>query len=189
MKKILSFLLIIASLLALAGCKKEPTPAPTPEWMQEPAIKDYVDFRNEAPEVTVEAAQQTVADEAADKSTTEYRQAVYTVNEAVLDDTIEEARQQGKQTEKLQEFFGGIYFYFIEGDAPKSEAVESRLIKKGTFAKDEATGLYLFEFYDRTLAQAAVNMDNTHSLETYTEVLELLLEDPNIVVVPLEKAE
>ncbi len=185
MKKILSFLLIIATLATLAGCKKEP--APTPEWMQEPAIKDYIDFRNEAEEVTVEEARNTVFKEDADKTTTEYRQAVYTVNEAVLDETIEEAREEGEQTEQLNTFFAGIQFYFIEGDAPKSEAVKSRLIKKGTYAKDEQTGYYFFEFYDRTLAQAAVNLNDPHSLNAYTEVLELLLEDPNIVVVPLEK--
>ena len=185
MKKTVSFLLIIATLCTLAGCKKEP--APTPEWMQEPAVKDYVDFRNEAAEVTVEEAQTVVADENADKTTVEYRQAIYTVNEAVLSETIEEARAEDEQTEQLNTFFAGIYFYFIEGDAPKSTSVKSRLFKKGTYAKDEETGLYFFEFYDRTLAQAAISMDDPHALDTYTEVMELLLEDPNLVVVPLEK--
>ena len=184
MKKILSILLIAAALLTVVGCKKEP--APTPEWMQEPSIKDYVDFRNDAPQPTLEQAKETVKDPQADKSTTEYRQAVYTVNEAAVDETIQEARKQKQQTEQLKEFFGGITFYFIEGDAPKSEAVKGRLIKKGTYAKGE-DGMYHFEFYDRTLAQASVNMDNTHSLDTYTEVLELLLEDPNIIVVPLSQ--
>lgn len=185
MKKILSFFLIIAALCTLVGCKEEP--APTPEWMQEPAVKDYVDFRNEAPEVTVEEAETIIADENADKSTAEYRQAVYTANEAVLNDTIAAAKEEGEQTEQLDTFFAGIYFYFIEGDAPQSTAVKGRLTKKGTYSKDEETGLYFFEFYDRTLAQAAFTLDDPHSLETYTEVLELLLEDPNIVVVPLEK--
>ena len=186
MKKILSFSLIIITLLTLCACKMEP--APTPEWMQEPAIKDYIDFRNEAEEVTVEQAQVTLADPEVEKTDPEYRQAIYTVNEAVLDETIEEARKEGEQTEQLNTFFGGIQFYFIEGDAPKSEAVKGRLIKRGTYTKNEQTGLYVFEFYDRTLAQAAVNLKDSHSLDEYTEVLELLLEDPNIVVVPLDKA-
>ena len=108
MKKILSFSLIIITLLTLCACKKEP--APTPEWMQEPAVKDYIDFRNEAEEVTVEQAQVTLADPEVEKTDPEYRQAIYTVNEAVLDETIEEARKaaadkRAKRVSEAQEAF------------------------------------------------------------------------------------
>lgn len=187
MKRFLSFLLIGAALLSFAGCKNDGGEFVPPEWMEDPEVIDFVDFQDEIPAMTEAEAETYLEGENLDVTAPEYRKAVYIVNEITVADVITEAFETKTQTEELNQVFSGLAFRFIEGDKFGSETVRKRLFKRGSYALNEEDGWYYFEFYDRTLAQAATNLKDDHSLEAYTEVLELLLEDPNVEVRPIYK--
>lgn len=183
MKKILSFILIAATLLSLASCKKPKTE--TPEWMLETESETIVDFKSEVPEMSVSEAKSYLESEDADQSSAKYRRAVYTVNETVATTAVEEAFAAKKKTERVIELFEKIDFRYLDGEALQSPEIKNRLSKLGTISKD-ADGNYQFTFHDRTLAQSAAYVKSDHALGAYTQVLELLLEDPNVTMDPLE---
>lgn len=188
MKKILSVLIILLLIAGLSGCKKDVAEGGTDE-TQEPESgqtetqepQDNIDFRAEAEEMSPGDAQAYLQSEEADQTSVQYKEAVYTVNETVAESIISDARENTTQTDELNELFDGIYFQFLEGDQFGSETVRRKVFARGTYELEES-GWYRFTFYDRTLAQAAVSLDNDHSLSAYTEVLELLLSDPNVTV-------
>ena len=179
MKRLLILLAAGMLLLSLAGCKKNPAAPTQPTGPEE---KDYIDFHEEAEEMDIAGAQSYLQDETADVTTPEYRQAVYTVNQAKVSSVIDEAHALKQKTQAVTEVFDGIAFRFHEGETFASATVKKQLAKKGTYAWDEETGYYRFTLRDRTLAQAAVNLDDDHALEEYTAVLDLLLSDPNVIV-------
>lgn len=183
MKKILSYILIAAALLSLSACKK-PLPKEDPEWMK-PLEENVVDFKKEAPEMSVSEAKSYLEQENPDPATPQYRRAVYTVNESVVTDAVEEAFEKKEQTDAVTQIFEKIEFSYISGDALESPEIKNRLSKRGLITKDE-NGNYQFTFHDRTLAQSASNVKSDHAIDAYTEVLELLLQDPNVVVDTLE---
>lgn len=192
MKKILSFLLIAMLLLSLIGCKKEPEAAEqqsqgqtqTPEWAKKPEGEGYIDFRAEAKAPTVSEAKKILANESVDKASAEYRQAVYTVNESAVNTEVEAAKEAGKPSERAKVYFKGISFYFIEGDTFANQEIYKRVLKKGTLSQQK-DGTWYLTFHDITLAQSAT-LTRPHALEEYTEILELLLNDTNVVVLALE---
>lgn len=184
MKKILSFIIIAALLLCLPACKKTDQPDP-PEWMLDPQDENIINFKKEIPEMSVSEAKSYLESADADPSTAQYRRAVYAVNESVATTTVQHAFSTGKQTDEVKKLFEKIDFDFINGEALESAEIKNRLSKRGLITKDE-NGNYKFTFHDRTLAQTASNVKSDHAIGAYTEVLELLLNDPNVVVDTLE---
>ena len=183
MKKILSFILVITALLSLAACKKQ-LPKEDPDWMQ-PVHEHIVDFKKEVPDMSVSEAKSYLENKEADPATAEYRRAVYAVNESVVTAAVEEAFAQKAQTDTVTKLFEKIDFSYISGDALENPEIKNRLSKRGLITQDE-DGNYQFTFHDRTLAQTAANVKSDHAIDAYTEVLELLLQDPNVVVDVLE---
>ena len=183
MKKILSYILIAITLLTLSACKK-PLPKEDPEWMKPPE-ENIVDFKKEVPDMSVSDAKTYLESEDADPASAKYRRAVYAVNESVVTAAVEEAFDKKEQTDTVTKIFEKIEFSYINGDALESPDVKNRLSKRGLITKDEE-GNYKFTFHDRTLAQSASNVKTDHAIGAYTEVLELLLNDPNVVVDTLE---
>ncbi len=183
MKKILSFILIAIVLLSLASCKK-PLSQEDPEWMQ-PIEENIVDFKKEVPDMSVSDAKTYLESEEADPASAKYRRAVYAVNESVVTAAVEEAFDKKEKTDTVTKIFEKIDFSYINGDALESPDVKNRLSKRGLITQDEE-GNYQFTFHDRTLAQTAANVKSDHAIGAYTEVLELLLSDPNVVVDTLE---
>lgn len=174
MKKLFSFLMISLLALSLAACNQPETPAKEPD-------KGYDSFREHTEEMTLEEAETYLQKEAPDETKNQYKEAIYTVNENAAAAVIEKAQKAQKQTEEVTALFSGISFKFLEGDQFGSETVRNKLSKYGSCAA-AGDGWYLFTFYDRTLAQNAITMDNDHALREYTTVLELLLSDPNVTV-------
>ena len=183
MNKILSFILIMSVLLGLSACKKQ-LPQEDPEWMQ-PLEENIVDFKKEVPDMSVSEAKSYLESDEADPTTAKYRRAVYAVNESVVTAAVEEAFEKKEKTDTVTKLFEKVSFSYISGEALESPEVKNRLSKRGLISKDEE-GNYQFTFHDRTLAQTAVNVKNDHAISAYTEVLELLLQDPNVVVDTLE---
>ena len=183
MKKILSFILVITALLSLAACKKQ-LPKEDPDWMQ-PVQEHIVNFKKEIPDMSVSEAKSYLESNEADPATAEYRRAVYAVNESVVTAAVEEAFAQKAQTDTVTKLFEKIDFSYIVGEALESPEIKNRLSKRGLITQDEE-GNYQFTFHDRTLAQTAANVKPDHAIDAYTEVLELLLQDPNVVVDTLE---
>ena len=183
MKKILSFILVITALLSLAACKK-PLPQEDPDWMK-PVQEHIVNFKKEIPDMSVSEAKSYLESNEADPATAEYRRAVYAVNESVVTDAVKEAFEKKAKTDTVTKLFEKIDFSYINGEALENPEIKNRLNKKGTIAQDEE-GNYQFTFHDRTLAQTAANVKSDHAIDAYTEVLELLLSDPNVVVDVLE---
>lgn len=185
MKRIIAlFCMPVALALMLSGCKSRSLQPEKPI----DTVKDYIDFQEEVSEMDLTDAQSYLQGENLDVTTPEYRQAVYTVNENKVATIIEDANSRQEQTDAVTEVFEGIDFQFIDGEGLQSETVKHDLAKLGTFAWDEETQGYRFTFHDRTLAQTAVRVDleRGHALETYQEVLELLLSDPNVTVTILK---
>lgn len=196
MKRAVALWVLAGMIFTLTACKKEITPTNEPakpsEWVEktpnaegQPADPDLVTFWDAQPEMKMDEAQAIIAREDADVTTEEYRQAVYTLNEEVATQIVEEAAKTKTQTVAVKELFSGIFFKFIEGDSFKSKEVAKQLSKKGTYALEPETGYYRFSFHDRTLAQAAAGMKEehtAHSIQEYTFVLEWLLADPNVEV-------
>lgn len=178
MKKLLSCFLILALVLGLTACKER---TEDPAQTDTPVAKDYDSFRENTEEMTLEEAEAYLQDEAADQTADQYKEALYTVNENAVSGIIEAARDAEEVTEEVTELFSGIFFKFLNGDQFSEPKVQKKLAKLGSFAAAE-DGWYCFTFYDRTLAQAAADMENDHALEEYTAVLELLLSDPNVTV-------
>lgn len=179
MKKILSIIIAAMLLLSLAACKeKEPVTA-TPDL---PVDEHYMDYQEQAEPMTRAEAEAYLSSEEADVKSPQYRQAVMAVNSTVAYSVIKEVQDTKEITEEIEELFEGVAFRFIEGDTFASSTVKSLLSKQGTYALSE-DGYYHFTFYDRTLAQTATNMtDNDYTLNAYTQVLDLLLNDPNVEV-------
>lgn len=184
MKKILSFIIIATLLLCLPACKKTDTP-PDPEWMLDPQDENIINFKKEIPEMSVGEAKTYLESSDADPTTAQYRRAVYAVNEAVVTDAVKASFSIGKQTDEVKKLFEKIDFNFINGEALESAELKNRLSKRGLIEKEE-DGTYKFTFHDRTLAQTASNVKSDHAIGAYTEVLELLLNDPNVIVDTLE---
>lgn len=181
MKRIFSLIIIGMLLLSLSACKEQDNTTATPS---EPYQKDeqMMDYKEEAKEMTVEAAEEYLSREDADPKAPEYRQAVMAVNSSSALEVIQEAQESKEITPEIQALFDGVAFRFIEGDQFGSAAVQNHLIKLGTYELKE-DGYYHFTFYDRTLPQTATNMEgNDHTIAAYLEVLDLLLRDPNIQV-------
>lgn len=176
MKRLVIVLCIFGVLLA--GCSKQPEEEPIATPM------DYIDFKEEAPAMDLAEAESYLQKDSLDVTAPEYRQAVYTVNESKATDIIKEALEKETQTDAVKELFEGVNFRFIDGEGLASETVAHDLEKLGTFEWDEEAGCYVFNFYDRTLAQSAVRvqLDRSHALGQYREALELLLSDPNVEV-------
>ncbi len=196
MKKILSFIIIMGLLGSMAACKKAPAPqptpqpqpeqtAPTPDWALPPEGEGYIDYKAEQEEISVNDALALIADPNADQGSSEYRNAVYTVNENFASEVIDQAHSTNTKTPEVQDLFKGIAFSFIEGDDFANAEIRNRIRKLGTFEKGE-DGIYTFTFHDRTLAQSAVTLNDPHALMAYTEVLDLLLSDANVTVVVLK---
>ena len=179
MKRFLSYILIAVTLLTLASCKK-PSAKEDPEWMQ-PIEENIVDFKKEVPDMSVSEAKSYLESEEADPASAKYRRAVYAVNESVVSDAVKEAFETKKKTDTVTKLFEKIEFSYIEGDTLENPEVKNRLSKRGLITQD-AEGNYQFTFHDRTLAQTAANVKSDHAIGAYTEVLELLLQDPNVIV-------
>ncbi len=179
MKRFSIFCLLLMLAGVLFACKSAATEKANPV---EPYAEDYIQFQEEAPEMSAADAQAYLQSENIDERSSEYRQAVYAVNEAQITSVIDAAHAANAQTDALKKVFSGIAFRFIEGTAFSSTTVQRKLQKEGTYAPNGDDGYYSFTFYDRTLAQTAVNLNDTHALEEYTKVLNLLLSDPNVVV-------
>ncbi len=202
MKRAVALWILAGLIFTLTACKKDVVPtleptkpselaekAPTQDGQPAPE-QELVTFWEDQPEMKMEEAQEIIQKEEKDVTTEEYRQAVYTVNEEVATQIVEEAAKTKSQTAAVQDLFSGIFFKFIEGDSFKSPEVAKQLSKKGTYALDAETGYYRFSFHDRTLAQAAAGMREehaAHSIQEYTFVLEWLLADPNVEVKALLK--
>ncbi len=183
MKRIFSLLFILLLVLNLSACKEQGQ-AESPAVAPEPT--DNIDFRGQAEEMTEASAKEYLEREETDETSVQYKEAVYTVNESIATEYIEEAKEARSETEEVRGLFNGLFFKFIQGEGYASQTVTKGLLSKGTYEKGE-DGWYRFIFYDRTLAQTAVHLENEHALAEYTEVLELLLSDPNVTVKPLEK--
>ena len=176
MKKVLSFIIIIALLAGLTACRKEPEMEAIPD---EPV--DSVAFREEAKEMTAQDAEEYLKREDTDKTAPQYKEAVYTLVEQEVSKQIENAKKNNQKTDALSATLEGIWFRFVEGNDFTSNTVRSGVSKLGTFAAGE-NGWYRLTFYDRTLADTVFNTDQEHALKEYTKAVELLLQDPNVVV-------
>ena len=144
--------------------------------------ENFIDFQKKTKPMTKKEAETYLSDQNADKSKPEYRQAVFTVNSSSAESVIHEAQETKTITPEVKQLFDKIHFRFIEGDSFASSTVKIALSKLGQCEKGE-DGIYYFVFYDRTLAQATTNQEgDPHSLNAYTEVLNLLLNDPNVDV-------
>lgn len=175
MKKILMFLIAATLVISLSGCKK---PADTPD--PQPEDKGYTSFREETTEMTVEQAK-TYLQEHADPTDPQYKEAIYTTVENEVEQIILEARAKDAETPAVKEVFSAILFQFREGADFADPIIRQKLFMRGNWAPAEE-GWYSFTFIDTTLANTAVTMENDHALKEYTEVLELLLSDPNVTV-------
>ncbi len=183
MRNIVSLFIIVLLTLGLTACQKE-KPQATPA---EPV--DYIEFlsEDESEQIAPEDAQKVLEAEDADFASEEYREAAYAYNKHTVAGYIQEAQRIQKKTDEVTEIFEGVYFRFLDGTPNfESTTVRKKLIKLGTWAPaEENEEWYLFTFYDRTLAQASVNLTkggSDHSLNEYAEVLELLLSEPNVTV-------
>lgn len=178
MKRLTIFALTALLVLGLAACKKEPTAPPAPE------DKGYDSFRKETTEMTVEEAE-TYLEENTDDTVPAYKEALYTVTENTVATVIEEAREQEQVTASIQKVFSGIYFKYREGTDFTDPVIKQKLFMQGDWELQE-DGWYRFTFIDRTLAEGAITMDGDHALQEYTDVIELLLSDNNVILKPLE---
>ena len=187
MKRIFSLLLILMLVLNLSACKEpdQGEQSDTPPVTTTPEVKDNIDFRSQAEEMTAEDAKEYLEREETDETSAQYKEAVYTVHEDLATEYINESKETKTPTAETKKLFEGIYFKFIEGEGYASQTVKKGLLPYGTYEKSE-DGWYRFVFLDRTLAQVSVTQENGHCLNEYTTVLELLLSDPNVTVKPLE---
>ena len=189
MKKLFTLFLIVSLALSAAACKKPPETEPqteTPPPASAPEVKDNVDFRNEAEEMTRETAEAYLEKEDVDKTSVQYKEAVCTVNESLAAQYIADSKNNKAPTAKTQELFDGIFFRFVEGEGFKSQTVKLGLQAMGTYEKEE-DGWYRFVFFDRRLAQGSINQDGDYCLNEYKKALEFLLSDPNVIVKPINE--
>lgn len=188
MRKIFSLFLIVLLLLSAAACKEpqppqeESTPPPV---STTPEVKDNLDYRDETKEMTTDEAKDYLKREDANKSSVEYKEAVYTVNQSLASKYITESKTAKTPTEETKTLFAGIYFRFIEGEGYASKTVKNTLQSLGSYEKTE-DGRYRFVFWDRTLAQGSVTEDKDYCLNEYKRALDYLLSDPNVIVEPIE---
>jgi len=187
MRKILSLLLIVILLLSAAACKEpqppqEDTPPPV---STTPEVKDNLDYRDESKAMTADEAKDYLEQEDTDKSSVQYKEAVYTVNQSLASKYITESKTSKAPTEETKTLFAGIYFRFIEGEGYASKTVKNTLQSLGSYEKTE-DGRYRFVFWDRTLAQGSVTEDKDYCLNEYKRALDYLLSDPNVIVEPIE---
>ena len=198
-KKIVSLILVGALLLAFGGCHRSEGGTASPDSptqsgsssesgqeIQNPQLQkdeNYIDYQEKSEPMTKSEAEKVLAKENIDKTDPEYRRAVFTVNSAAAETIILEAQETKTITPEVKQLFDKIAFRFIEGDTFASATVKASLIKQGTCEKGE-DGIYYFTFYDQTLAQATTNQEgNSHSIDAYKLVLDLLLNDPNVEVI------
>ena len=175
MKKTLLYIAVALLVLGMVGCKKQTETPDTPE-----RPKGFDSFREQTEEMTVEEAE-TYLKENTDNTTPAYKEAVYTVTENNASEVIKEAREKQKETAAVKELFQGVVFRFREGTDFADLTIKQKLFMRGNWEPGE-DGWYTFTFIDRTLSEGAVSMENDHSLNAYTQIIELLLSDSNVVL-------
>ena len=182
MKKIISAALLLMMLAGFCGCSSEETTTAEPARYIEFLEKEETDIM--PPEKAIEVLQA----ENADPASQEYREATYSFNKSTVATVIQEAQKAQKKTDEVTEVFEGVFFRFLSGEEKfENDSARKKLMKLGLWEKAEGSEeWYVFTFYDRTLAQASVNMaegrGTDHSLNEYADVLEILLSEPNVAV-------
>ena len=187
MRRLISLFLIIILMFSLSACRVQEAPQDdvTPPVSTTPEVKDNIEFHEQAEKMTVDEAESYLETDKAEETSAQYKEAVYTVNQNLAASYIAESKESNSATEKTKKLFDGICFKFVEGEGYTSQTVKNGLLRFGTYEKSE-DGWYRFVFWDRTLAQASANPDNNRTLDEYTNALELLLSDPNVIVKPIE---